>query len=77
MMPYWDISWMQSRTTLFRIGYTSRVAWYRGRGLDNFGCAKHPADLAEIASRLAERRKSLVAPLESTARQVFWIVSIV
>jgi len=74
-MPYRDISWMQSRTALFRIGYTSHIASYTDRSLDNFGWAEHPADLAEIASPLAERRKSIVAPLESTVRQVFWIVS--
>jgi hypothetical protein len=76
-MPYRDISWMQSRTALFRFSYTSQIASYTDRGLDNLGWAEHPADLAEIASPLAERRKSIVAPLESTVRQVFWIVSMV
>jgi hypothetical protein len=36
---------MQSRTALFRIGYTSHIASYTDRGLDNFGWAEHPADL--------------------------------
>ena len=49
-MPYRDISWMQSRTALFRIGYTSHIASYTDRSLDNFGWAEHPANLAEIAS---------------------------
>jgi hypothetical protein len=49
-MPYRDISWMQSRTALFRIGYTSHIASYTDRSLDNFGWAEHPADLAKIAS---------------------------
>jgi hypothetical protein len=49
-MPYRDISGMQSRTALFRIGYTSHIASYTDRSLDNFGWAEHPADLAEIAS---------------------------
>jgi hypothetical protein len=37
IMPYRDISWMQSRTGLFRIGYASHIASYTDRGLDNFG----------------------------------------
>jgi hypothetical protein len=41
---------MQSRTGLFRIGYASHIASYTDRGLDNFGWAEHPPDLAEIAS---------------------------
>jgi hypothetical protein len=41
---------MQSRTALFRIGYTSHIASYTDRSLDNFGWAEHPADLAKIRS---------------------------
>jgi hypothetical protein len=39
---------MQSRTALFRIGYTSHIAWYTDRGLDNFGWAEHPAKLFKV-----------------------------
>jgi TetR/AcrR family transcriptional repressor of nem operon len=64
---------MQSRTALFRIGYTSHIASYTDRGLDNFGWAEHPADLAEIAppqdarTKEFEPRKAL-----ETAMNVFW-----
>jgi hypothetical protein len=67
---------VQSRTALFHIGYTSHIAHiasHTDRGLDNFGWAEHPADLAEIAppqdarTKEFEPRKAL-----ETAVNVFW-----